>query len=57
MKIGLTTEQIEQLQNGESVEITAPDLLNGGQNAVITIEAATDSSAEYLNVLDAEAED
>jgi predicted secreted protein len=57
MKIGLTTEQIERLQNGESVEVTAPDLVNAGQNAVITIEKAANSPAEYLNIIDTEMED
>jgi hypothetical protein len=46
MKIGLTTEQIEHLQNGESVEVTPVF----DRNETYVIEpAGADSLHEYQN--------
>jgi len=55
MKLALTTEQIERLQNGESVEVIVPGLLNAGQNTPVTIERGRDTEiAEYANVYHSE---
>jgi len=55
MKLALTTQQIERLQNGKSVEVTVPGLVNAGQNTVLVIEHGRDAEvAEYANVFHSE---
>jgi hypothetical protein len=52
-KFGLTDEQIEQIENGNAIELTVPDLGANGRNATVVIEPADfDNLGEYANLAD-----